>query len=248
MSEAVDVRKPNVGDVERIASIAVGSFLLLSGLRKRSVWGWGSALAGGGLIWRGVSGHCAVYGAAGFDSHPVLNQEVSGRDLVKQAPVIESSITIGRSAEELYDLWRAPESLKKIMAHFAEVEAVDGPELTRWRLKHSPLGATIEWDSELTVQNRGTELGWASQPGTTLPNEGTVTFRPAPADRGTEVHVRFRFQPPLPTASIPVAKAFDSIPRAIASASLRHLKNLAETGEIPTLAQNSSARGSSDSF
>lgn len=242
MSQTETMRGSNVGDLERVASVAVGGLLLLQGLRKRDALGLGAAVAGGGLIWRGVSGHCGLYQATGMNTR----REISGTEIREQAPEIKSAITIGKSAEELYDLWRAPESLARIMQHFADVQAVSGPELTHWRLKSMPLGASIEWDSRLTVQNRGVELGWASEPGTSLPNEGTVYFKPAPDGRGTEVNVRFRFEPPLATASIPLAKTFKAIPRTIAQASLRHLKNLAETGEIPTLEGNVSGRGTSD--
>jgi uncharacterized membrane protein len=242
MSDEILGKKINVGDLERLTSVAVGGVLLLQGLRKRNAMGWGAAIAGGGLIWRGVSGHCGLYQAMGTNTR----RKVGGTDIRESSPEIKSAITIGKSAEELYDLWRAPESLRKIMKHFADVEAVSGPELTHWKLKYSPLGTTVEWDSELTVQRRGEELSWATRPGTSLPNEGSVKFKAAPDGRGTEVSVRYRFEPPVPSASIPIVKAFSIVPKTIAEASLRHLKNLAETGEIPTLDGNVSARGTSD--
>jgi hypothetical protein len=45
-----------------------------------------------------------------------------------------------------------------------------------------------------------------------------------------------------------VAKKLDLIPKAITGQSLRRFKSLAETGEIPTLENNPSGRGASDSF
>jgi uncharacterized membrane protein len=55
--------------------------------------------------------------------------------------------------------------------------------------------------------------------------EGTVTFREAPGDRGTEIHVEVDGGGVLKklTGSDPYAKAMDD---------LRHFKQLVETGEI----------------
>ncbi len=231
----------NVSELERYGSIAVGGLLVLNGVRKPSILTIAGAVAGGSLLWRGLSGHCSMYQAMEINTAAATD----GQHIRDAAPEVESSITVGKGAEELYTLWREPETLAPIMAHFAEVTAVDGPKLTHWRL-HSPLPISIEWDSELTVERPGKELSWASKPGTMLPNEGSVYFKPAPGGRGTEVRVRFRFQPPLGIAGDKLASAFSSIPKTIAATSLRHLKSLAETREIPTLLGNPSARGNTD--
>lgn len=56
----------NIGDTERIVSIGTGALLLLSGL-ARGIRGPGRGLllmaAGGGLIYRGITGHCSLYEA-----------------------------------------------------------------------------------------------------------------------------------------------------------------------------------------
>src|SRR5947209_290692 len=57
----------NVGDVERWGSAVAGGLLVAFGLTR----GWlGRALFGGlgaGLLYRGVSGHCHVYGLLGLN-------------------------------------------------------------------------------------------------------------------------------------------------------------------------------------
>jgi len=58
----------NVGQHERILSLGVGSLLLLNSLlgprRTRPL----SLLVGGGLLYRGWTGHCSAYDAMGVDS------------------------------------------------------------------------------------------------------------------------------------------------------------------------------------
>ena len=58
----------NVGKYERIASVALGAFLLYRSIKNRR---WGSLLSGGtalGLVTRGVSGVCPIYGKAQLSS------------------------------------------------------------------------------------------------------------------------------------------------------------------------------------
>src|SRR5262249_23935485 len=58
----------NVGNVERIASIVGGGALAIYGLTRRSLAGLALAAAGGMLVQRGVTGHCALYGALGLNT------------------------------------------------------------------------------------------------------------------------------------------------------------------------------------
>ena len=57
----------NLGKVERWASVLGGAALAALALRKRSRRTLGMALAGAPLIWRGATGHCAVYERLGID-------------------------------------------------------------------------------------------------------------------------------------------------------------------------------------
>lgn len=58
----------NVGSVERILSVFSGAVLLKYGFTRLSVPGFVAAIAGGGLMLRGITGHCSVYGALGVSS------------------------------------------------------------------------------------------------------------------------------------------------------------------------------------
>jgi len=53
----------NIGDSERIISAIAGGALLLHGLTSRSLSGFLTTIVGGGLLYRGISGHCHLYQA-----------------------------------------------------------------------------------------------------------------------------------------------------------------------------------------
>ena len=58
----------NIGEAERWASIAGGAVLVLDGLLRGNSRGALAALVGGGLLYRGVSGHCLMYELLGIST------------------------------------------------------------------------------------------------------------------------------------------------------------------------------------
>src|SRR3954453_12473675 len=58
----------NVNSRERWLSVVLGSAVATYGLPRRSIAGTIIAGLGGALVWRGASGHCAVYDALGITS------------------------------------------------------------------------------------------------------------------------------------------------------------------------------------
>ncbi len=69
----------NVGDWERMASVFGGGMLLASGLMRGGLRGWMRVAIGGGLLFRGTTGHCYTYEALGIDTaHHEHNQGGAG--------------------------------------------------------------------------------------------------------------------------------------------------------------------------
>src|SRR5688500_17170789 len=58
----------NVGDTERIFSLALGAGLGLAGLSQGRVRGLALIALGAGLIRRGYTGHCGCYSALGINN------------------------------------------------------------------------------------------------------------------------------------------------------------------------------------
>jgi len=233
-------RTRNVGPLERLASTALGGILVSRGITRRSPMRLAGALVGANLIYRGVTGYCGLYGRLGVNTATVNR---AGSEIDADSPEVRRAVTVGKSPQELYEFWRNPDNLARIMGHFAEITPKDG--VLHWRVR-GPLKQVFEWDSQLVDEQTGRKLSWQTLPGGTIANHGDVSFRPGPNGAGTEVSLHLQFEAPLGKLGKSLAKTFHMFPRAIAAQALRRFKSLAETGEIPTLERNASARGSSD--
>ena len=148
---------------------------------------------------------------------------------------------IGTSADALYQGLRQPQTLAQIVGRFAAVTPLDAGRI-RWMVS-GPLGRRFEWETQVVEARPGELLRWESQAGAPVPNKGTVTFRPAPANRGTEVVLRIDIDPPGGMLGVAIAQRFGVVPDLYAAKALRRFKSLIEAGEIPTTAHQPAARG-----
>lgn len=236
----------NVAGWERWASAIGGGALATYGLLRRDKLGIGLAVAGGALLYRGSTGHCPAYQAAGVstaghdterDQKPVADSghSLQGPKGVKneQGIKVHKAVTIGKPAEELYAFWRDFANLPKFMNHLESVEVQDANK-SHWVAK-APLGRTVEWDAEIINEEPGKLIAWRSLPGADVDSTGSVRFLPAPQGRGTEVHVDLSYQPPGGQIGAAIAKLFGEEPNQQVENDLRHFRNLMEAGEIPTV-------------
>ena len=90
----------------------------------------------------------------------------------------------------------------------------------------------MEWDAEIIEDRPGDAILWRSLPGSDVPNGGLVSFTDAPGDRGTEVHVDIRYDPPGGTTVATIAKWLGSDPAQQVRDDLRRFKQVMETGEV----------------
>jgi uncharacterized membrane protein len=143
---------------------------------------------------------------------------------------VTKSITIKRSPETVYRFWRQLENLPRFMYHLREVRPL-GDRRSHW-VAAAPAGAQVEWDAEIVDERPNEMIAWRSLPDSDIRNEGSVRFRPAPADRGTEVQVQLQYQAPGGKAGALVASLFGEEPTQQIRDDLRRLKQVLETGEI----------------
>jgi uncharacterized membrane protein len=150
-----------------------------------------------------------------------------------------AAVTISRSTEELRALWLQPDTQSRIWAHFADVSASDA-RTAEW-VAHGPAGGEYRWRTEVddSVTN---EVRWSALEGADVANAGTLLFRPAPGDRGTELHLDVRFDPPGGAVGEAVSKLFHIVPREIVLTALYRFRALALTGEIPITDPQPAAR------
>ncbi|WP_130835008.1 SRPBCC family protein [[Erwinia] mediterraneensis] len=147
--------------------------------------------------------------------------------------ILRRWITIGRPAPELCQLWLQPDTLPRIMAHFARVEVINDSD-ARWEVD-GPVKKNWRWESRITEIEPGRLIAWRSLEGADIPNEGQLELSTAPGEWGTELALTLRFTPPGGVIGKKVTSMLDLFPKEIASKALHRFKSLAETGEIPTL-------------
>jgi uncharacterized membrane protein len=220
----------NVGSNERIVSVLGGVVLLGIGLLRRKLSGSLLGLVGGGLLYRGLSGHCHVYGAMGKSTAGPMDQEIH----------VDKSVTINRPQEEIYRFFRNLENLPRFMKHLQSVKMMS-PTRSHWSAK-APGGGAVEWDADIVEEHEPNQISWRSLENADVFNEGTVRFNIAPADRGTEVRVILRYLPPLGKLGALLAKLLGEEPAIQIEEDLHRLKEILETGEIPTTAGQPSGR------
>jgi uncharacterized membrane protein len=142
----------------------------------------------------------------------------------------EASVTIRTTPTEAYRYWRNLENLPSFMVHLDSVQALSEGR-SRWTAA-APAGTTVTWEAEITGDKPGELIGWRSLPGATVPNSGSVRFRPAPGNRGTEVRVELAYNPPGGKIGAAVARLFGENPEQQVRDDLRRFKQLMETGEV----------------
>ena len=155
------------------------------------------------------------------------------------ATVVEKSVTIGRAPEELIAFWRDPSKIGQIVGDWAEVTP-DGTGRAHWKVK-VPVGQPLEWDAHVHEESPGELLRWHGGHDTPAPVEIALRFCPAEGDKGTEVTLWLRFAPSGMAGNV-LSHLPGLVPATLALKALRAFKSLVETGEIPTLAHNPSAR------
>jgi len=223
----------NVGKIERIASAIGGGALIGYALKSRSKGGIALGLLGAGLLYRGATGQCEAYRAFGVNT-------ANGAEEIARDVHIEKSITINRSPQELYKFWRDFDNLPRFMENLESVTRLDD-QRSHW-VAIGPGGKEIEWDAEIYNEKEGELIAWRSLPGADVTNAGSVHFESAPDGRGTYLKVTLNYNPPGGKAAALFAKLFGQEPGQLVEHNLKRLKQLIETGEIPTTEGQTSGR------
>ncbi len=227
-------RDANVGDVERVVSLAAGAGLAVYGLTRRGWLGTGLALASVELLRRGATGRCHLYQVLRInraDTHPGRAAVVKHREGVR----IERAVTVNRPPAELYRLWRDFTRLPRFTEWLATVQVQDDRR-SHW-VARGPAGRTVAWEAEIITERENELLGWRTLPGSDIAHAGSVHFTPAPGGRGTEVRVVLEYHPPAGYVGSTIAALFGAEPGMQLREDLRHFKQIIEAGETPVASQ-----------
>ena len=222
----------NIGNTQRAISAVSGSALLLAAVRNMTVKNdfslktLLSAVSGGYLIYSGLSGHCAVTSALTSHSGELRIQEV---------------MTINKSPEEVYDIWRNLGNLPRFMKHLESVTQINGT-ISKWVAKIPGGIGTIEWEAKVLIDKAGSKISWESLPGAVVENSGIVEFKKAPGNRGTELNAIIFYSPPAGGAGKMVSSLFNSTFELLIREDIRRFKRMIETGEFVTVKGQPAAR------
>lgn len=145
--------------------------------------------------------------------------------VVEKAPDATNgqTVTIKATVVEVEELWRDARRMSVVLGDLGDVE-YSGPDRYRWHLHAGPVSTT--WESRIHTDEGG--LRFAGDDG----NEILVHFRPAPNHLGTEVTLKTKTPAP------------DLLSGALAFKLLYRCRALLQTGEVPTIRNNPSARPS----
>ena len=216
----------NVHPVERWISVLGGGALTLSGL-SRGRDGMLRMVTGAAMLQRGITGHCHAYEILGVrtaPSHVTLPYELGVR--------ARASVTINSPREPIYKFWRDFENLPRFMRHLVSVEPSDG-QRSHW-VARGPGNRQVQWDAEIINEIPNELIGWQSLPGSDVDSAGSVRFREAPGQRGTEVRVELQYNPPAGVVGAYIARMFGREPEQEIAADLGRLKQFLESGEVAT--------------
>ncbi len=202
-------RQGRLATVEPWASVIGGSALAIYGVTRKSLPGAALAAVGGLLVYHGAT----------EKRHPSRIH-------------VERTMTVLKPVNEVYRFWRNFENLPRFMSHLESVKST-GDRWSEWTAR-APLGASVSWRAEITDERENQYIVWRSLPGSDIENTGSVQFREAPGDRGTEVTIALEYNPPAGKAGHALANLFGEAPDQQVREDLRHFKQLIETGEIPT--------------
>lgn len=210
--------RPMAGLWSRVAGDGMDLALLAAGLRGRADRRK-LAIAGG-----------VIAGIAALDvlaASRVTRRTTPSKIAEDGVYTVSAGVTVNRSAQDAYALWRDFAKLPVFMTHLESVS----DEGKHW-VAQAPAGKTVEWDAEITEDVPGELLAWRSLPGADVDNRGRVTFGAAPGGRGTEVRVELTYEPPAGVLGNTVARLFGQEPRQQVTDDLRRYKQVLETGEV----------------
>ena len=149
------------------------------------------------------------------------------------------TVTIAKPRAEVYAFWHDHRNLSRVIEN---VESVTKEPDGTYRWTVATLGErTLEMHTRNTVERENEEIRWVSTEDSSIDTEGQVTFRDAPADRGTEVTLTMLYRLPGGELGRIAAAMLQRSPGIQARRAAKRMKMLLETGEIATAANRRAA-------
>ncbi len=214
----------NVNWPERMASITVGVRLLSGGIRKLTshpIRNLILTLAGGYLLYRGLTGNCPLYSR--------LN-----RRGIKNTPSninIRKMLIVDKPRRSVYAFWRQLKNLPLFMTHLSKIKEID-EKRSHWEIKIPGNVAKIGWDVDIITDEPGHEVAWRSVPDSLVDTTGKVEFSDTPGNDGTIIEVTISYKPPKNNVVSMAAKLLSPVFEKLVKDDVARFKEYAESNML----------------
>jgi len=139
--------------------------------------------------------------------------------------VIEKSVMIDRSRQEVYAFWRDPAHLPEFMERVERVDILD-PNRSEW-VVGGPLGVHVHWNVQILSNTAPYDLAWCTREDERIRYLGSVRFKRDALSGATQAILRLKLR--LPGPHIRVAMALTGVDAETeVETSLQRLKELLE--------------------
>jgi len=211
----------DIREIERWASLAAATAVMVYGFSRRSVPGVAlAAVAATPFAYR------TLVGKWPFENGSTRTALSGDRGIhVREAMRIDKPIS------EVYAFWRQLENLPRVLTHLEQVTEL-GNGRSHW-IARGPAGMGVEWDAEIINEVENKVIGWRSLPDSDVVTAGSVNFKPVRDGRATQIAVHLQYEPPAGRAGAFLARIFGGEPSQTIREDLRRLKQVLEAGEIP---------------
>jgi uncharacterized membrane protein len=211
----------NIGDNERVLTALAGSLLLYATAKKHTV-NTLLLLGGGYLLYRAVSGHCAVRQVLSARGH---REEAQAGEIK-----VRMQLVVNRPRTEVYAFWRRLENLPLFMRHLEHVDELNA-KTSAWKLKLPGGIGDIRWEARIVKEEEGKEFSWHSVAGAPIENTGKINFADTPA-QGTRVDVMISYRHPEGIISEGMAQLLTQAFRAKVEEDVRRFKDYIENEAV----------------
>jgi uncharacterized membrane protein len=143
--------------------------------------------------------------------------------------LLSAVITVNKPVDEVYSFWKDPANYPRFMSSLESVQ-ITGNGTSHWKVK-APIGLSVEWDAQVVNDVPNELIAWESLDGD-VTNTGTVRFKQAAGNRGTQVELQTQFKPKAGPVGAKIAKLLSTVPKTQMSNDLRRFKQLIEIGEV----------------
>ena len=142
--------------------------------------------------------------------------------------------TINASPDQVFNLYTRIEALPTWQEGVVAVDRLS-PKRLHWKMQDPGTGKQFEFDSEELESIPGKRHVARVATGPTAGTTDTLTLSPHPSGRGTIATLVSEYTLPGGWATKAIAAVVSRSPAQVTTENLRHLKEMLEAGEIPTV-------------